>query len=223
VSKPVALINVEVPPDVLGLTRFIFHTAQIPLVHLAATRLREPGALAEFGAVLFPGGGAELYERDLGPAGVAQLRDYVTAGGGLIGICAGCIFLHQVGLLTGQLFTMAGIGIYNMNNKRVEHPVWAGCAEVSRILRVNGPFIEVAAPTVSLADYEPTGRYACIVARTLGRGRIVGFSAHPEGGLAWGGGKYNPHFYYDGTVNGTDRLLKNALAWVTEPSGAAQA
>jgi len=217
-TQPVGLINVDVPPDVLGLTRFIFHTAKIPLVHLPAPRLREPACLDDYSAVLFPGGGPELYQRDLGADGIAHLTAFVERGGGLIGICAGCIFLHQVGLLTGQLFSMAGIGIYNLNNKRKDHPVFAGCADVSRILRVNGPFIEVAPPTESLADYEPTGRYACIVTRTLGRGRIVGFSAHPEGGLAWGGGHYNPHFYYDGTVNGTDRLLKNALAWVTEPS-----
>lgn len=67
--------------------------------------------------------------------------------------------------------------------------------------------------TRSIADYDPQGRYACIVVRSYGKGRVVGFSAHPEGALGWGGGHYNPWFYFDGKVQRTAPLLQNALRW----------
>lgn len=213
-SKNVGLALVNVPEETLGMSRFIFNHCGVDVQPVPVKELRDERTLRSFRAILFPGGGAELYHRDLGKAGIEGLKRYVSAGGGCVGICAGCTFLLEIGLLTGRVFNMPGLGIYRLQNRKT-HPIFRDHSTGSiSMLRINGPLIEVQAPTRSIADYDPSGRYACIVVRSIGKGRVVGFSAHPEGGLAWGGGDYNPWFYFDGKVQNTVPLLHRALAWV---------
>jgi hypothetical protein len=214
-AKEIGLVMVDVPEEVLGVTRFVLHHCGAKLKPVPARELRQARTWRNLAGLVIPGGGPELYHRDLGKAGIAHLKGFVDAGGGCVGICAGCIFAFQIGLLTGTLFSMPGIGIYRLQNRK-PHPIFRGLRPGSLSLpRVNGPFIEVAAPTRSLADYDPSGRYACIVARNFGKGRVVGFSAHPEGGLGWGGGDYNPWFFFDGKVQNTAPLLLNAIRWTS--------
>jgi len=212
--KPVGLIMVDVPEAVLGMTRFIMDHCGVAVEPLRARGLREEGILKRYGAVLFPGGGAELYKRDLGKKGITNLTRFVEEGGGYVGICAGCIFALETGLLTGTMLRMPGMGVHMLQG-RVAHPVFHGFPGESgpAMLRVHGPMMEVAAPTRALAYYDQEKRYAAVAVRTLGKGRVVGFSAHPEGGLAWGGGNYNPYFYFDGKFHKTHRMLLNALNW----------
>lgn len=219
-KRSIGLVSIDVPePEVLALQRFILHHCGIAVVPVAATALRRKETLARYTAMLFPGGGPELYHRDLGNAGTRNLLAYVAGGGGCVCICAGCSFAFEIGLLTGTLFSLPGIGVYRLQNRR-QHPVFRSYAagEAIPVLRLNGPLLEVTPPTRSLADYDPEGRYACVVARTLGKGRVIGFSAHPEGGLAWGGGAYNPYFYFDGKVQKTAPMLQAALQWVSRRS-----
>ena len=213
-ASDVGLVMVDVPEEVLGVTRFVLHHCGVNVKPVQARDLRRERTWRGLGTLVIPGGGADLYHRDLGKAGIARLKGFVDAGGGCVCICAGCIFAFQVGLLTGTLFSMPGIGVYRLQNRK-PHPVFRGLAGGIALPRVNGPFIEVAAPTRSIADYDPSGRYACIVVRQYGKGRVVGFSAHPEGGLGWGGGAYNPWFFFDGKVQNTAPLLHNAIRWAS--------
>ncbi|HRU07322.1 MAG TPA: BPL-N domain-containing protein [Candidatus Brocadiia bacterium] len=214
-TKPVGLIMVDVPEAVLGMTRFVMDHCGIAVEPLPARRLRDKGGLDRFGAVLFPGGGSELYRRDLGDDGIANLKRFIQKGGGYVGICAGCIFAFETGLLTGSMFRMPGMGVHILQH-RAAHDIFRGYPGRSGpfMLRVHGPLMEVAKPTRALAYYDQDKRYAAVAVRTLGKGRVVGFSVHPEGGLAWGGGNYNPYFYFDGKVHKTCRMLRNALNWV---------
>ncbi len=197
------------------MARFIFDHCGVKTVPLNTRELHTELNSDSFSAVIFPGGDPGLYREELGATGIAALKEFIFAGGGCITICAGTTFAVEIGLLEARIVSVPGCGVYRLQNRR-DHAIFRDYSENEGIatLRINGPYLQVFGDTQSLADYDPAGQFAAIISRTYERGRVIGFSIHPEGGLAWGGGNYNPYFYFDGRVNRTHHMLQNAISWV---------
>ncbi|MHC4871093.1 MAG: BPL-N domain-containing protein [Planctomycetota bacterium] len=211
----IGMVMVKVDPDVLAYHRFMFNNCGISLVQVPAQSLRKEAGFKGLKAILFPGGGAELYERDLGKAGIKNLKNFVENGGGYIGICAGSYFAIDNGLMPGKYLKMKGIGIHFLENFK-RHPIFKGYKkdEQIKIARINGPMMELNKPAKSLLDYDDEGRFSCVAISQYGKGKVVCFSAHPEGAVGWDGGDYNPYFFVDGKYNKSSLMLENALKWV---------
>lgn len=164
------------------------------------------GALAQFDLVVFPGGSGSRQAEGLGEGGREIVRDFVSAGGGYVGICAGCY-------LACENFSWS-LKILNAKTKSskwrrgVKELELGLAAEASRLLGfdastaplavkyANGPVMEPAGspelpPYTVLAVFNtevaenesPPGIQVgspAILTSGYGRGRVVGISPHPE-------------------------------------------
>jgi len=154
--------------------------------------------LSQYDMLLFPGGGGF----DLTEAGAEALRQYVRDGGGYVGVCAGCYAAGKYGLIEREYYPFRERGRVEVSLK--EHPVTEGF-HPSRKLdlpHANGPLIEAGdvseVPVMYNVGKPP---FACIVAKEYGEGRVVVFSAHPEGN------------------NEARPLIRNAILWTAKVTG----
>jgi len=161
---------------------------ELPAAHLAA----------RYRAVGYPGaGGHEVFT---GVAGMENLRDYLYAGGGYVGICAGQY------LATGQHYVACDSlnmgcpsGSPHQVQMRSSHLVCLGLPPVITIGRRNGGILIPRPGCDVLGWYDTVERYAALAAQEYGFGRVVVLSPHPEGA---------------GGLDARDRLCINALQWV---------
>jgi len=150
----------------------------------------------KYSALGYPGTGGHISH--VAVAGAENLRDYLYAGGGLLGICAGQY------LATGQRYVECdSIGMPcpscpHQVQMRKLHLVALGLPEVVTISRRNGGMLIPRPGCELLGWYDTIERYAALVAQDYGYGRVVAFSPHPEGG---------------GGLDPRDRLCINALSW----------
>lgn len=59
------------------------------------------GGLISYSVLLMPGGKPGLYEQNLGPLCALIIRDYVSRGGGYIGICGGAYLAARINVWRG--------------------------------------------------------------------------------------------------------------------------
>jgi putative intracellular protease/amidase len=160
----------------------------------------EKADLGQYDVLLFPGGGGF----ELTDEGAEALREFVRQGGGYVGVCAGCYAARTYGLIEREYYPFRERGQVEVTLR--EHPVTEGFG-LSRKLALphaNGPLIEAGDPATAPVVYkvgEPG--YACVVAREYGEGRVVVFSAHPEGD------------------NEGRPLIRNAILWAAKVTGMA--
>lgn len=81
------------------------------LHHLGAAEMRAE-VLEQFDVVVFPGGSGSKQSKAIGEDGRDAVREFVDAGGGYIGVCAGAFlasshFTWSLGLIDSSLFTGA--------------------------------------------------------------------------------------------------------------------
>ncbi|MGD9495238.1 MAG: BPL-N domain-containing protein [Armatimonadota bacterium] len=132
--------------------------------------------LSAYDLLIFPGGGNFA----LTDAGAEALRQFVRAGGGFVGVCAGAYAAKSYGLIENAYFPFRERGRCEISLR--PHPITEGF-HPRRLLDVrhaNGPFIEVGEPSQAPVLYKAGPPYACVIAREFGAGRVVVFSAHPE-------------------------------------------
>ena len=132
--------------------------------------------LSAYDLLIFPGGGSFA----LSDAGAEALRQFVQAGGGYVGVCAGAYAAKRYGLIENEYFQFRERGRCEISLR--PHPITEGF-HPRRLLDVrhaNGPFIEVGDPAEAPVLYKAGPPYACVIARAFGDGRVVIFSAHPE-------------------------------------------
>ncbi|MDH5493081.1 MAG: BPL-N domain-containing protein [Myxococcales bacterium] len=158
------------------------------------------GGLAAQDVVVFTGGRGSIQGRNLGPEGRAEVRAFVAAGGGYVGICAGAYMalqgepeFHKIAFVAGRHATgdhwRRGVATVDVE------PVGGGA--LVQLHYANGPIlraedVEGIAPFIPLARFradvysprhgtgpgEMPGTPA-IVAASHGRGRILLFSPNP--------------------------------------------
>lgn len=201
-------------------TEILGKTDDIKVTHLTGKEIAS-GALTNFDVVMFTGGSASKQAASLGDKGREEIRQFVRAGGGYIGICAGA-YLACSGFDWG-------VGV--LNAKTVS-PKWArgdGQVEIEmtpkgtalttlpagkrEVLYANGPIIQPddkkdisAYETLAFFRTElakngsPKGAMInspAMVRGTYGKGRVLSSSPHPE------------------QTSGMEDLIPSAVRWVS--------
>ena len=176
-----------------------------PLNFISTQELRA-GGLADYDVAIFPGGFG--YFPDTAVAG--RIRSFVRNGGGFIGICAGAFLPLRdscgvkgacLGMLDADYvhFRERGLADMALNpndpvargiEASTRTPVYALYRKHPRtrrhtvhvsVERCNGPLLRARGKTRVVAYYDGSEPYAAIVRGVFGKGRIVVFSAHPDG------------------------------------------
>ena len=159
------------------------------------------GILDEIDVVVFPGGSGSRQAEGLGTDGCERVRKFVNAGGGYVGICAGC-YLACEGFSWSLKFLDAKTksSKWRRGVKPLELAVESNLLGVAKesitVKYANGPVMEPAGSS-DLPDYttlavfktetaeneSPSGIQIgtpAILSGTFGKGRVVGISPHPE-------------------------------------------
>lgn len=180
--------------------------------------------LGQYRVVVFPGGsGGEMFSR-LGPGGQQAVREFVSRGGGYLGICAGAWLAAKrylgIANIEGVKPWYVGVGGLEVAMEKDATNVFASApylAPARRMIEMhNGPLWSLTPPDPSkppcrvLASYTGrtgtdknggglfTGRPA-IVTDVYGQGKMILFSPHPE--LV--------------STNGNFAMIPEAVRWLT--------
>lgn len=166
------------------------------------------GALKDIDLYIAPGGSSATQASLLGPNGRTNLVEFVRAGGGYFGTCAGCyLALSQadekpirLGMLPWKRQKCPYRGGAELSIKFTENATMFGIKPKSlRSVRYHGGPVLLASEQIPGSDVRTIATYNCdgvysyntnaaptmagtpaLVAGTFGKGRIVGCSPHPE-------------------------------------------
>jgi len=188
------------------------------------------GKLAGFQVVMFTGGSGSRQAETIGEEGRAKVKEFVEAGGGYIGICAGAYlacsgFSWGVKVLDAKTASpkwRRGEGNVKLELTERGREVFGGPAGQFEARYVNGPIL-VPAGVDLLPDFQPLAHFRtelakndtpvglmvnspAIVAGNCGKGRVLVSSPHPE------------------QTPGLEHFVPKAVRWVTgkaegKPSG----
>ena len=178
------------------------------------------GCLHRYGCVIFPGGHSVAVDK----AARRNVLEFVNAGGGFMGICAGCNFGAGLGLLPLGRKTLRASGMFDMRVVR-KHPVTHGYQVTARTrkgrpfhyspegrVRIrynNGGLLLAEKGATPLVCFDEEDLYASIVAGRYGKGRVVLISSHPESTPA---AKPDTDL---ARVQDPAGLVVNAIEWIT--------
>ncbi|MEE2937899.1 MAG: BPL-N domain-containing protein [Planctomycetota bacterium] len=209
-SNPQELIKVAVYVDqgvernVNDLFKALAMSPDLRVDRVKAADIRE-GDLDKYDVLIQPGGSGSGQARHLGPAGREHIRDFIAAGGGYIGICAGAY-------LASADYDWS---LHILDAKVIDRKHWArgrgeveiGLTEMGRVafqqtqpkLRIHysqGPLL-APADRDDIEDYEVIASYETEIAKNgapkgvmqgttaiaqgkFGEGQVFCFSPHPE-------------------------------------------
>jgi putative intracellular protease/amidase len=126
------------------------------------------GVLARLDLLVMPGGSSALIKKDLGPAGVDGVKDFIRNGGGYIGTCAGCSLLldgkeDAARVISVIPYGRAGSkGLYMMPvavNARGAAAMGIPAGEY-KVRYSAGPVLVASKRTIEGASFDVWGRYA---------------------------------------------------------------
>ncbi len=163
------------------------------------------GRLDGFDVLIQPGGSGGGQARALGAEGLSRIREFVKAGGGYVGICAGTYLAigddeESLGLLDAKLVDVGhwarGVGTIEVSVSDEGRRVLGLEVTLVPTHYENGPLLAPAGDP-DLPDYEPLATFAgevaengaprgvmrgttAIAAGRCGEGRVLCFSGHPE-------------------------------------------
>lgn len=162
------------------------------------------GKLAGFHVVMFTGGSGSKQAKAIGEEGRARVKEFVEAGGGYIGICAGAYlacsgFSWGVKVLDAKTASpkwRRGEGNVKLELTERGRAIFGAPAGQFDVRYVNGPIL-VPAGVELLPDFEPLAHFRtelakndtpvgvmvnspAIVAGNCGKGRVLVSSPHPE-------------------------------------------
>ncbi|HWI57827.1 MAG TPA: BPL-N domain-containing protein, partial [Bacillota bacterium] len=161
----------------------------------------------------------------LGETGRAEVKRFVEAGGGYIGICAGAYlarsgFDWRLGLADAKTVSplwQRGKGSVKVELTEAGQRLFGQRPEAFECLYAQGPIVQ-SAGRADLADYESLGLFRTEVAHNntpkgimvnspaifagrFGQGRVLCFSPHPE------------------QTKGLETMIPRAVLWVSAPAG----
>lgn len=143
------------------------------------------------------------------------LRQFVRAGGGYVGVCAGANYAGKTKLLPMTTHSLKNQGLVTVGVR--PHAITQGFSGEIVIHHGNGPVMVPAEGCEVLGTYQFGQNFpittAAIVAGSFEEGRVVAFGPHPTGG--------GVHFQskganFSGQELGSDPLLVNALLWAAK-------
>lgn len=183
------------------------------------------GKLAGFQVVMFTGGSGSKQAEAIGEEGRAKVKEFVEAGGGYIGICAGA-YLACSGFSWGVKVLDAktpspkwrrGEGTVKLELTGRGREIFGTPVGQFNVRYVNGPLL-VPAKVELLPDFEPLAFFRtelakndtpaglmvnspAIVSGTCGKGRVLVSSPHPE------------------QTEGLEHFVPKAVRWVAGKAG----
>jgi glutamine amidotransferase-like uncharacterized protein len=200
-------------------TELLGKTGDIKVTPLTGKEIAS-GVLANFDVVIFTGGSGSKQAASLGEKGREEVRRFVRAGGGYIGICAGAYlacsgFEWGVGVLNAK--TVSSKWARGKGDVEIEMTS-EGAALTSlpsgkrEVLYANGPVIEP--DDKDIPAYEPLAFFRTELAKNgapagvmidspalvrgnFGKGRVLFSSPHPE------------------QTSGMEDLIPSAVRWVS--------
>jgi len=176
----------------------------VEITQLSADDIRK-GALTDIDVLIQPGGSGGTQGRHLGEEGREKIREYISDGGGLIGICAGAYLASadyewSLDVLDAKVIDRKhwarGKGMVDISLTEVGQQVLKTEDEQLHILYAQGPLL-APAENDDIADYEPIAIFKTEIAKNgapkgvmkgttaiaqgrYGSGRVLCFSPHPE-------------------------------------------
>ncbi len=134
-------------------------------------------------ALILPGG--SYVDELLGFPDVAEaIKEYLNAGGVVVGICAGAIYLADAGLADAKVIG-SGYGVGTVEVKFTGNDpfgLWKGLPDTVEMAYMNGPIMEpTSSSAVVVAKYAGgTVKFgAAIIAEKVGDGLVVLIGPHP--------------------------------------------
>lgn len=164
--------------------------------------------LSRFAVIYGPPGGGYQTTKDEDEI----IRNYVRAGGGYVGVCAGANYAGKARLLNMTTHSLKNQGLVSVGVK--PHPITQGFSGEVMIHHGNGPIMVPGEGCEVVGSFMIGQNFpivtAAIVAGAHEKGRAVAFGPHPTGGgVAFEGNGTK----FSGSELGTDPLLVNALLW----------
>lgn len=179
-------------------------SAEFKVEVLNAQDIRD-GKLAGYRILIQPGGSGGGQGRHLGEDGREKVREFVKAGGGYVGICAGaylatCDYPWSLRILDAKVLDKAhwarGNGEVEVNLSSEGKRLFGVSTERRTIVYWQGPLL-APADDPEVPDYQPLATYATEIAEKeapkgvmigttaiasgrFGEGRVLCFSPHPE-------------------------------------------
>jgi putative intracellular protease/amidase len=201
------------------ITEQLGRTEDIQVTKLAGKEIAA-GALKKFDVVIFSGGSGGKESAALGETGRDEVRRFVRAGGGYLGICAGAYlacsgFSWGLGVLNAKTVSqewkrgkgtveleVTPIGEQTTGLPAAKHPVrYANGPIIKPDIRPDIPSFETLAffRTELAENGSPKGAMIdspAIVRGTFGNGRVVSASPHPE------------------QTDGMEKFVEHAVRWL---------
>jgi glutamine amidotransferase-like uncharacterized protein len=164
-------------------------------------------ALSHYGLLLMPGGDMWIYRSYLTTAGMAKIKEYVSQGGGYIGICGGSCFAAYQNVWRGwanqprEYISVNGLNLFlgiadgpiedfaptyvdsKCQIKIVQpgHPVSAGLPDVIQPYYDHGPmFLFTDSVNITTLGRTVIGDKKIIIAFQCDSGKVFLTGAHPE-------------------------------------------
>ena len=210
-----------------GVTHVANRARQLPGTTVTLLKPEEIGTrnLAEFDVIIFSGGSGSGQSKAIGDAGRAKVREFVAAGGGYLGICAGAYlacagFDWGLGILNARTVSnkwQRGRGMVRVQLTESGQGLFGAVKEPFTIRYANGPIIKPLGRT-DLPFYEVAAVFRTEIAKNgtpvgvmidspavvrapFGKGRVLTISPHSE------------------DTPGLENFVPLALAWLGAPRG----
>lgn len=178
------------------------------------------GVLKDYDVVIFTGGSGSGQAKGIGEEGRKEVKEFVEHGGGYVGICAGAYlacegFSWGLKILDAKTVSskwMRGVGDVQMELTDEGRRILGDKQGQFTVRYANGPIIKQST-NAAIPDFKPLAYFRTELAKngspegvminspaaaagTLGKGRVITFSPHPE------------------QTDGLEGLVIHAIEWV---------
>jgi putative intracellular protease/amidase len=205
-----------------GVPKLKEHVEKIPGAKLTVVKGADirAGVLKKYDVVVFTGGSGSKQAEAIGETGRKEVKEFVERGGGYVGICAGA-YLACEGFSWGAKVLDAktvsskwrrGVGNVKMELTEEGRRILGDKPGQFDVRYANGPIIKHSTNT-AIPDFKPLALFRTELAEnetpkgvmvnspaaaagTLGKGRVITFSPHPE------------------QTDGLEGLVIRAIEWV---------
>ncbi|KPK73771.1 hypothetical protein AMJ87_00755 [candidate division WOR_3 bacterium SM23_60] len=159
------------------------------------------GSLSDFRIICFPGGNMYYYAQDITESGKDKIREFISDGGGYVGICGGAYFTGKRVFWQGAQLLMSPLGIFpgttdgpidaiapypdcvmcKINITERSHAITQSEPDSAWIMYCYGPVLlpESTAAVTILGTYDIVDQPA-MIAFEYGNGRVFIIGTHPE-------------------------------------------
>lgn len=187
-----------------------------------------------FAILVIPGGDMYQYSQDLSPTGKENIKDFVRAGGGYIGICGGAYFASEKVIWQGNQLPMQPLGLFpgtaegpideiapypeytmaELRNEDPSHPIMHRQADSIWMLYYWGPaLIPNTDADVMILARSQMGNKPMMIALQYGSGRVFLVATHPE--IEEDDNRDGNDFAEELDDQGSDwELMRDAVLWI---------